>query len=186
VHVTVAAFVVSIVSVLVAVLGVVYARQSVRSARGSELAAKESAEAAKQLAGTQAARLGIDQNRVHLEMTPVLTGIIKRQPIPSRPGMVTYRLEVHVKTPQPLASLALHLPASSRVAATRDALGTAQDLSYPEDGNPSPNIGPGHPASWRVEIADPALSPFSALASCSDESGGTWKGIEVPITLDDI
>jgi hypothetical protein len=182
--VTVAALAVSIVSVLVAVAGVVYARLSVRSARGSEVAAKESAEAAKQLAGTQAARLEIDQSRAHLEMTPVLVGIVRSQPIPSRPGMITYRLEVHVKTPRPLTSLTLQLPADSGVGARRDALGMKQNLIYPEEGKSAPNIGPGHPASWHVEMAGPALAPFSALASCHDANGGIWNGVEVPITLE--
>ena len=177
---TVAAFVVSIVGVLAAAAGVVYARQSVRSARASELAAKESAEAARQLAETQAARLKLDQDRAHLEMTPVLMGVIKRQPIPSRPGMVTYRLEVHIKTPQPVVALILRLPENSCVGTTRSSIGMAQDLSYPEPGKPSPSIEPGHPASWRVEVDDLTASHFTALASCRGKKGKA--GMEFPST----
>jgi hypothetical protein len=179
----VAALVVSIVSALAAAVGLLYARQSVQTARGSEQAAKESADAARKQAEIWAAHLEIEQRRSHREMAQVLAGIVKKHPVANRPGIAAYRLEVYTKTPQPMTSITLRLPADSWVRVTQGPLGIGQDLHYPEPGEPGMKVEPTHPASWDVEIVGSPVGIVTAAASCRTENGQSWDGVEVPISM---
>jgi hypothetical protein len=180
----VAAFVVAIISVLVTAAGILYARQSVQTARGSEFAAKESADAAKKQAEIWQAHLEIEQRRAHQEMTPILTGVVKKHPVLSRPGLITYQLELHSKTSQPLTSIILYLPDDSWVSVRRGSNGIEHELRYPDLNKPFTKVEPSYPATWPVEITGSRRDAMRAIASCCGENGERWDGIEVLITME--
>jgi hypothetical protein len=198
----IAALMVAILSVLATAASIIYARRSAGAAQASALAAQTSATAALAQAAAaedqalaakaqvvaaeaqaQAAirQLKIDQERLHRERTPVLDGAVTERHL-SR-GVTDHKLEIRLRSGPSLASITLRLNASSGISRATWGLGMGHDLHYPESAGSRVTISQEHPASWVVAVADDAPDTVMLTASCRDEAGAVWDGVDVPVRV---
>lgn len=193
------ALIVAIVSALGTVAGAVMSRRAASAAQQSAdasdksataavrsaEAAKAQADAALMQAQAQQRQLAIEEEHNHEAKTPVLVGVVKASPAPTRPGVTTYRLEVQVKTRQPLQSVTLELPVDSWVAPSGvGVIRMARLLSHPQPGRRAELIRPGKPAWWAVAVDGEPSGSVTATAKCRDEYGEEWDHVEVPISME--
>lgn len=124
----------------------------------------------------------IEENREHDRMRPLLEGRIL--PWPGRSDGREHRLEIRVKSHQPLALIVLRVPGNAWFSSSAVKPPANMDflVQFPEAGRTSGSFSPGHPASCPVRVAANAAGSVTAYAKCRDDFGRTWENIEVAIT----
>jgi hypothetical protein len=122
--------------------------------------------------------LEIERDRHYEEMRPQLEGRVV--PATGQGDQFPYRLEVWLKTSQPLLWVTLNVHAHAGFY--RGSPNMAHLLSYPV-GEGRSTIRTGEVISWPVGRSEDAHGTVTVIARCRGEYGTLWEGIEVPIDL---
>lgn len=175
-----AALVISIVSAAATVAAAVAAGISIRISRRATTAAEASAAEARRSADAGEGTHGIELERHYEQARPGLEGRVVRSGVQS--DRLGHRLEIWLKTPEPLVWVTLAVPAD--VGFDLGLSGMQFDLTCPDPAaGERVTIKTREVISWPVRLSGSAHGTVVVTARCRSDAGTSWDGIQVAIDL---
>ena len=172
-----AALTVSLVSAAAAVVAAVMAGISIGISRRATKAAEASAAEARRTADAEERLHQIEEDRRYDEKRPALDGRV----VPAQNGHSRYRLEVWLKTAEPLMWVTLTVPANCGFY--KGSAVMSHDLSYPV-GDRQATIKTRDVIPWPVHLSENAQGTVVVPAKCRMDNGILYEGLVIPIDLD--